>query len=93
MRQLLAQDPAVGPILWRNLCHGQFGRQCGHDDKTTDYWQGDEAKFIRSYNNGKGEVFVDDVKFDDSTQAYLVQVSFLLRMAIRLLVPSHLESM
>jgi hypothetical protein len=44
-------------------------------DKTTDYWQGDEAKFIKSYDNGKGAVFVDDVKFDNSTQAYLDQVS------------------
>ena len=44
-------------------------------DKTSDYWQGDEAKFKKSYNNGQGAVFVDEVKFDDSTQAYLVQIS------------------
>lgn len=44
-------------------------------DKTSDYWQGDEAKFQKSYNGGKGEIFVDNVKFDDSTQTYLVQVS------------------
>jgi hypothetical protein len=44
-------------------------------DKTSDYWQGDEAKFIKSYSGGKGAVFVDEVKFDNSTQAYLVQVS------------------
>lgn len=44
-------------------------------DKTSDYWQGDEAKFQKSYNNGSGAVFVDDVEFDDSSQAYLVQVS------------------
>lgn len=44
-------------------------------DKTSDYWQGDEAKFNKSFANGSGAVFVDDVEFDDSTQAYLVQVS------------------
>jgi hypothetical protein len=44
-------------------------------DKTSDYWQGDEAKFQKSYNGGAGAVFVDEVEFDDSTQAYLVQVS------------------
>ena len=44
-------------------------------DKTSDYWQGDEAKFQKSYNNGQGAIFVDDVEFDDSAQAYLVQVS------------------
>lgn len=44
-------------------------------DKTSDYWQGDEDKFTKSYNNGKGAVFIDKVKFDDSSQSYLVQVS------------------
>ena len=44
-------------------------------DKTSDYWQGDEAKFQKSYAGGSGAVFVDDVEFDESTQAYLVQVS------------------
>lgn len=44
-------------------------------DKTSDYWQGDEAKFQKSYADGSGAVFVDDVEFDESTQAYLVQVS------------------
>lgn len=44
-------------------------------DKTSDYWQGDEAKFQKSFNQGKGEVFVDEVEFDESSQAYLVQVS------------------
>lgn len=44
-------------------------------DKTSDYWQGDEAKFQKSFAGGAGAVFVDEVEFDDSTQAYLVQVS------------------
>jgi hypothetical protein len=44
-------------------------------DKTSDYWQGDEAKFKNSYNGGKGSVFVDEVEFDDSSQAYTSQIS------------------
>lgn len=44
-------------------------------DKTSDYWQGDEAKFKNSFAGGKGAVFVDDVEFDDSTQSYISQVS------------------
>jgi hypothetical protein len=43
--------------------------------KTSDYWQGDEAKFTKSYAGGAGAVFVDEVEFDDSSQAYLVQIS------------------
>lgn len=51
------------------------GANVAMTDKTSDYWQGDEAKFIQSYKGGRGAVHIGDVKFDDSTQAYLVQVS------------------
>ncbi len=51
------------------------GANVAMTDKTSDYWQGDEDKFIKSYNEGKGAIFIDDVKFDSSSQAYLVQVS------------------
>jgi hypothetical protein len=44
-------------------------------DKTSDYWQGDEAKFQESYKGGAGAVFVDDVEFDESSQTYVVQAS------------------
>ncbi len=44
-------------------------------DKTSDYWQGDEAKFTKSYKSGSGGLHISDVKFDDSTQVYVVQVS------------------
>lgn len=51
------------------------GANVAMTDKTSDYWQGDEAKFKKSFNGGAGAVFVDKVEFDDSAQAYLVQVS------------------
>lgn len=51
------------------------GANVAMTDKTSDYWQGDEAKFKKAFNNGQGSVFVDEVEFDDSSQAYLVQVS------------------
>lgn len=44
-------------------------------NKTSDYWQGDEAKFTECYKDGKGELYFGDVEFDESTQSYLVQVS------------------
>ncbi len=44
-------------------------------NKTSDYWQGDEPKFTESFAAGKGAVHVGEVGFDDSRQAYLVQVS------------------
>jgi len=51
------------------------GANVAMTDKTSDYWQGDEAKFKKSFDGGSGSVFIDEVEFDDSAQAYLVQVS------------------
>jgi len=51
------------------------GANVAMTNKTSDYWQGDEAKFKKSFARGKGSIFVDEVEFDDSSQAYLVQVS------------------
>jgi hypothetical protein len=51
------------------------GANVCQNELTSDYWQGDEAKFEKSYNGGKGAIFVDEVEFDDSSQAYLCQVS------------------
>jgi len=51
------------------------GANVAMTDKTSDYWQGDEDKFQKSFANGTGAVFVDEVKFDDSAQTYQVQVS------------------
>ena len=51
------------------------GANVAMSDKTSDYWQGDEDKFIESYKGGDGAIHIGDVEFDDSAQAYLVQVS------------------
>ncbi|MEL7164042.1 MAG: hypothetical protein AAGL96_01110 [Pseudomonadota bacterium] len=42
---------------------------------TSDYWQGDEDKYIKTYMSGPDAVHVSEVEFDESTQSYLVQVS------------------
>ena len=43
--------------------------------KTSDYWQGDEAKFTESFKNGAGAIHYGDVEFDDSTGEIQVQIS------------------
>ncbi|MFK7835792.1 MAG: hypothetical protein AB8B60_06200 [Sulfitobacter sp.] len=43
---------------------------------TSDYWQGDEAKFLETYPKGAGTVFIDQIELDESTQTYQGQVSF-----------------
>jgi len=44
-------------------------------EKTSDYWQGDEAKWSRAFASGKGETFIDRLKFDESAKQNLAQVS------------------
>ena len=51
------------------------GANVAMTDKTSDYWQGDEAKFTESFKGGQGAVHISEVEFDESTQTYLVQVS------------------
>ncbi len=53
----------------------QHGAIVAMTDKTSDFWQGDEAKFSESYKNGAGAVHIGEVEFDESAQAYLVQIS------------------
>jgi hypothetical protein len=71
LRQLQDSNPYFAEIF---VMDNQGANVC-MTDKTSDYWQGDEDKFIESYKNGKGAVHIGSVKFDDSTQTYLVQVS------------------
>jgi hypothetical protein len=68
---LQKSSPAIAEIFVMD----NQGANVAQTDKTSDYWQGDEAKFIKSFNKGTGAIHIGDLKFDDSTQAYLVQVS------------------
>lgn len=51
------------------------GLNVGQSDVTSDYWQGDEGKWKKTYMNGPDTVFVDEVEKDESTQALQTQVS------------------
>ncbi len=51
------------------------GLNVGQSDVTSDYWQGDEAKFQETYPVGPDAIFVDEVEKDESTQMFQSQVS------------------
>ncbi|MBW2713725.1 MAG: cache domain-containing protein [Deltaproteobacteria bacterium] len=42
---------------------------------TSDYWQGDEEKWIASFNRGSGRVFIGPIELDESTGIRAVQIS------------------
>ncbi len=51
------------------------GLNVAQSDPTSDYWQGDEAKWKKTFLAGPDAVFIDEVEFDESTQTYQSQVS------------------
>ncbi len=51
------------------------GAVVGEFPKSSDYWQGDEDKFIKCFNKGFGKVFIGEVEYDESTQSNTVQIS------------------
>ncbi|EXJ16484.1 PDC sensor domain-containing protein [Imhoffiella purpurea] len=63
------------PYFFEVFLMDDQGANVAMTNQTSDFWQGDEAKFTQSFADGQGAVHVGEVKFDSSAQAYLVQVS------------------
>lgn len=78
LRQHLAGDPIVVEAF---LMDAKGALVCATQE-TTDYWQGDEAKWQRTYQDGK-PVFVDEPALDASTGVYAVQLSALIKRGER----------
>lgn len=51
------------------------GLNVGQSDVTSDYWQGDEDKWQKTYLAGPDGVFIDEVEMDESTQTFQSQLS------------------
>lgn len=73
--QELAKLEKTQPYFFEVFLMDNQGANVAMTNKTSDYWQGDEAKWQESFKDGAGAVHIGDVEFDESAQAYLVQVS------------------
>lgn len=51
------------------------GLNVGQSDITSDYWQGDEAKWKRTYAAEPNAMFVGEVEMDESTQRFQTQIN------------------
>ena len=51
------------------------GLNVGQSDKTSDYWQGDEAKWKETYSVGADAMHLSDVEEDESSQTFQMQIS------------------
>jgi hypothetical protein len=70
LRTLLHDDPIVVEGF---LMDDQGALVCASVE-TTDYWQGEEAKWTRTFQEGK-DPFVDEPALDASTNQYAIQLS------------------
>ncbi len=58
---LTAKKAALGPAILEFFVFDNKGLNVGETDLTTDYVQGDEAKYWKTYGEGPDAMFVDDV--------------------------------
>ncbi len=72
--QVAASQGAITEIFTMDM----HGLNVAASSTTSDFWQGDEAKFIETYMVGPTAVHIGDVEFDESTQSYQAQVSLTL---------------
>lgn len=69
LRALAAQSPRYGETFVMDA----NGAVVCATQRTSDYWQGDEAKWSRAFTGGA--VFIDRPKLDDSSKSRLAQIS------------------
>jgi hypothetical protein len=73
LTQILKEDPIVVEAF---LMDAKGAVVCATQE-TSDYWQGDEAKWQKTFKEGK-KVLVDEPALDASTGTYAVQLSALI---------------
>jgi hypothetical protein len=73
--RLVAIRKEAGGMFTEIFVMDDKGLTVALSDATSDYWQGDEAKWQQTYLVGAGAVHTSEVELDDSTQACQGQVS------------------
>lgn len=72
---LKGKKDASGGLITEMFVMDNKGMNVGQSDATSDYMQGDEGKWQKTYSVGPDAMFVDEVEFDDSSQSFQSQVS------------------
>lgn len=75
---LRAQMAQSGGMVTEVFVMDAVGLNVAASGPTSDYWQGDEAKFQQTYSVGAGAVHYSEIEFDESSQSYQVQISLTL---------------
>lgn len=73
--ELRARKEASAGLVTEVFVMDSRGLNVVQSDVTSDYWQGDEAKWQETYGAGPGALHISEVEYDESTQTYQSQVS------------------
>ncbi len=72
---LRAQQGETANFVTEVFAMDNHGLNVAQSVQTSDYWQGDEAKWKNTFGNGSGDIHISEVEYDDSTGTYQSQVS------------------
>lgn len=72
---LRAQQAETASFVTEVFAMDNHGLNVAQSVETSDYWQGDEAKWKQTYGNGSGDIHISEVEYDESTGSYQSQVS------------------
>jgi len=73
--KLKAFKQASGGVVVEIFLMDNKGLNVAQADLTTDYMQGDEAKWQKTFSVGPTAVFIDEVDFDESSKTFQAQMS------------------
>lgn len=74
-KYLAAKQEDSGGLISEVFVMDAKGLNVGQSNETSDYWQGDEAKWQKTFLEGPDALFIDEVEVDDSTNALQSQAS------------------
>ena len=72
---------ASGGAVTEIIVVDNVGLNAATSSVTSDFWQGDEAKYLDTYPKGADALHVSEIELDESSQTYQAQVSFTITAA------------
>lgn len=72
---LRGKQAASGGVITEIFVIDAKGLSVGESEMSSDYWQGDEPKWQKTYMTGSSALFVDAAEKDESTQTLQSQAS------------------
>jgi hypothetical protein len=52
------------------------GLNVGQSSVTSDYWQGDEGKYQKTFRSAPTPIFIDEAEFNDDSKTWRAQLNF-----------------